>query len=60
MSKPILSERDLEMLKTGRSFERLDIISNLEKQATKLMKSNPEHALHIGFIVQAIRTMDHA
>ena len=58
MPEPVLSKRDLEMLKTGRSFERLDIIADLEKQATKLMKSNPEHALHIGFIIQQIKSLE--
>jgi hypothetical protein len=58
MTKSTLSDRDLEMLKTGRSFERLDIIKDLEKQASKMLKSNPEHALHIGFIVQQIKSLE--
>ena len=58
MSKPAVSTRDLEMLKTGRSFERQDIIADLEKQAKKVMKFNPEHALHIGFIIQQIKSLE--
>lgn len=57
MSK-VLSERDMEMLKAGRSFEREDIIKDLERQSAKIMKSNPEHALHIGFIIQQIRDFE--
>jgi hypothetical protein len=60
MSSNTLTKRDLDLLKNGREFERLDIIAALEKQAKELMRSNPEHALHIGFIVQAIRDMNHA
>lgn len=60
MTPSSLTKRDLELLKAGREFERSDIIKDLEKQALKIMKSNPEHALHIGFIVQQIRDMDNA
>ena len=60
MSTTSLTERDLELLKHGREFERLDIITALESQATKLLRSNPEHALHIGFIVEQIKNMKNA
>jgi hypothetical protein len=59
MSTTSLTERDLEFLKNGREFERLDIIEALEKQAKALLRTNPEHALHIGFIIQAIKDMKH-
>lgn len=57
MPEPILTVRDLDMLKNGRNFEREDIIKQLEKIAKESLRGNPEHALHIGFIVQAIKAM---
>lgn len=59
MSQPLLTARDLDMLRNGRNFEREDIIKELEKIASESLRGNPEHALHIGFVVQAIKAMSH-
>lgn len=56
----VVSPRDLEMLANGRQFERMDIIKELETIATASLRTNPEHSLHIGFVIQAIKAMPHA
>lgn len=58
MSTTISTKQEVEIFKRGRATERLSIITALEDQAKEILKSNPEHALHLGFIIQKIRDMD--
>lgn len=60
MSTTTLTNKELEIFKRGKATERLNIIKALEDQAKELIRSNPEHALHLGFIVQKIRGLDNA
>ena len=54
MSTTTLTERDMDMLKHGRMFERQDIVNALTESAQKQMRKNPEYALNVGFILELI------
>lgn len=56
----LLSERDLEMLASGRRFEREDLVKMMEESAKKNMKRSPEYALAVGFILEIIKGMPDA
>ena len=56
----ILSERDIEMLSTGRKFEREDLLKLLLESASKNMKRSPDYALAVGFIVEMIKGLPDA
>ena len=56
----VLSERDVEMLSTGRKFEREDLLELMEESAKKNMKRSPEYALAVGFLMETIRALPDA
>lgn len=56
----VLSERDVEMLSTGRKFEREDLLKLLLESASKNMKRSPDYALAVGFIVEMIKSLPDA
>jgi len=56
----VLSERDVEMLSTGRKFEREDLLKLLLESASKNMKRSPDYALAVGFIVEMIKGLPDA
>jgi hypothetical protein len=49
-----LSDRDLEMLALGRSFERSDILKLLKKSAQDNIANCTEHSIQVGFMIEAI------
>lgn len=57
MSSTILTDRDMEMLNHGRMFERQDIVNALTESAQEKMRSNPEYALHVGFVLEFIKEL---
>jgi hypothetical protein len=48
---------DLRLMGLGRMFERADIMEILEQEHAKALRKNPEHSLHIGFIMEKIKEM---
>jgi len=57
MSTTTLTERDLDMVKHGRMFERQDIVNALTESAQKQMRRNPEYSLNVGFILELIQEL---
>ena len=53
----LLSERDLEMIKYGRQFEREDLVKALEKSAKDQLKRNPEYSLNVGFVLEIFKEL---
>lgn len=56
----LLSERDVEMLATGRRFEREDLVKLITESGSKNMKRSPDYALAVGFIVELIKGLPDA
>jgi hypothetical protein len=59
LGRPVTIQ-DIDLIKKGREFEREHIITSLRKKALSIMKRNPNHALQIGFVIEAIKDLPEA
>ena len=56
----VLTERDVEMLASGRRLERETLLELMDASAKKNMKNSPEYALAVGFLLETIKALPNA